>query len=117
MVQWLRIGLPMQGTQVQPLAWEDSTCYKAAKPTRHSHRSPCAQTPCSTATGAMAPQLESSPCFLQLERAAHSNKDPARPKIIKKGGRCISKQDQRQRERKQGRKETNYCSKKAVPLV
>ena len=24
--QWLRIHLPMQGTQVQPLVWEDSTC-------------------------------------------------------------------------------------------
>ena len=25
-VQWLRIHLPMQGTQVQSLAWEDRTC-------------------------------------------------------------------------------------------
>ena len=26
MVQWLRIHLPMQGTRVQALVWEDPTC-------------------------------------------------------------------------------------------
>ena len=26
MVQWLRVNLPMQGTQVQSLVWEDFTC-------------------------------------------------------------------------------------------
>ena len=26
MVQWLRTHLPMQGTQVQSLVWEESTC-------------------------------------------------------------------------------------------
>ena len=31
-VQWLRICLPMQGTCVQSLVWEDSTCQGAAKP-------------------------------------------------------------------------------------
>ena len=31
-VQWLRIHLPMQGTRVQSLVWEDSACCKAAKP-------------------------------------------------------------------------------------
>ena len=30
-VQWLRICLPMQGTQVQSLVQEDSTCCKATK--------------------------------------------------------------------------------------
>ena len=33
-VQWLRIGLPTQGTEVQSLVWED--------PTRHGQLSPCA---------------------------------------------------------------------------
>ena len=32
--QWLRICLPMQGTQVQALVREDPTCRGAAKPTR-----------------------------------------------------------------------------------
>ena len=31
-VQWLRICLPMQGTQVQALVREDSTCRRATKP-------------------------------------------------------------------------------------
>ena len=48
-VQWIRIHLPMQGTRVQPLVWEDSTCQAATvsaplnywahalEPTRHSY--------------------------------------------------------------------------------
>ena len=31
-VQWLRIHLPMHGTQVQSLVQEDSTYYEATKP-------------------------------------------------------------------------------------
>ena len=36
-VQWLRIRLPMQGTQVQALAWEDPTCHGGAKPVSHNY--------------------------------------------------------------------------------
>ena len=32
MVQWLRIHSPMQGTQVQSLVLEDSTCHRATEP-------------------------------------------------------------------------------------
>ena len=32
MVQWIRIRLPMQGTQVRSLAQEDSMCHRATKP-------------------------------------------------------------------------------------
>ena len=35
--QWLRIHLPMQGTRVQSLVWEDSTCHRATKPMRHNY--------------------------------------------------------------------------------
>ena len=31
-VQWLGIRLPMQGTRVQALVWEDPTCHGATKP-------------------------------------------------------------------------------------
>ena len=34
-VQWIRIHLPMQGTQVSALVWEDPTCRRAAKPMSH----------------------------------------------------------------------------------
>ena len=35
--QWLRICLPMQGTRVRALVWEDPTCRGATKPVRHNH--------------------------------------------------------------------------------
>ena len=35
--QWLRIRLPMQGTRVQALVWEDPTCRGATKPMRHNY--------------------------------------------------------------------------------
>ena len=34
-VKWLKILLPMQGTRVQSLVWEDSTCHGATKPVCH----------------------------------------------------------------------------------
>ena len=37
MVQWLRICLPMQGTQAWSLVWEDSTCHRATKPVDWNH--------------------------------------------------------------------------------
>ena len=35
--QWLRIRLPMQGTRVRALVWEDPTCRGATEPVRHSY--------------------------------------------------------------------------------
>ena len=35
--QWLRIRLPMQGTQVQALVREDPTCHGATKPVRNNY--------------------------------------------------------------------------------
>ena len=37
MAQWLRIHLPMQGTQVWALVWEDPTCRGATKPMLHNY--------------------------------------------------------------------------------
>ena len=36
-VQWLRIRLPMWGTQVRSLIWGDSTCLRATKSMCHSY--------------------------------------------------------------------------------
>ena len=36
-VQWLRIRLPMQGTQVRALVREAPTCRGATKPMRHNY--------------------------------------------------------------------------------
>ena len=48
--QWLRICLPMQGTRVRALVWEDPTCRGATGPVRHNYWA--------CAFGACAPQQE-----------------------------------------------------------
>ena len=35
--QWLRVCLPMQGTRVRALVWEDPTCRGATKPMSHNY--------------------------------------------------------------------------------
>ena len=35
--QWIRTCLPMQGTQVRSLVWEDFTCLRATKPVNHNY--------------------------------------------------------------------------------
>ena len=35
--QWLRIHLPMQGTRVRALVWEDPTCRGATQPVCHNY--------------------------------------------------------------------------------
>ena len=37
MIQWFSVCLPMQGTQVQTLVREDSTCQESTKPVRHNY--------------------------------------------------------------------------------
>ena len=49
-VQWLRICLPMQGTRVQTLVWEDPTCCRATRPVSHNYWA--------CMSGACAPQQE-----------------------------------------------------------
>ena len=49
-VQWLRICLPMQGTRVRALVWEDPTCRSATRPVSHNYWA--------CASGACAPQQE-----------------------------------------------------------
>ena len=63
--QWLRIHLPMQGTQVQASVWEDPTCCGATKPMCHNYWA-CALEPTSRsywahAPRARAPQREKPP--------------------------------------------------------
>ena len=35
--QWIRICLPMQGTLVQSLVWDNSTCRRATQPLCHNY--------------------------------------------------------------------------------
>ena len=63
-VQWLRIRLPMEGTQVQSLVGEDSTCWGAAKPVGLNsepalhERNHCNEKPRTAARDGCLPQLE-----------------------------------------------------------
>ena len=54
--QWLRLCLPMQGTQVWALVWEDPTCCRATKPVCHNYWA-CALEPVSDDYWAHVPQL------------------------------------------------------------
>ena len=57
--QWLRICLPVQGTRVRALVWEDPTCRGATKPMHHELLSLR-----DTTTEARAPRA----CALQQEK-------------------------------------------------
>ena len=61
--QWLRIRLPMQGTWVRALVWEDPTCHGATKPMhyqlpslRSRAREPQLLDPCATTTEVRVPR-------------------------------------------------------------
>ena len=61
--QWLRICLPMQGTPVRSLVWEDCTCRGATKPVGHNYWA-CALEPASHNCWAHVPRA----CALQQEK-------------------------------------------------
>ena len=78
--QWLRVCLPIQGTRVRALVWEDPTCHGATGPVSHN---------CwACASGACAPQREaaivrglrtamkSGPRLPQLEKALAQKQRP-----------------------------------------
>ena len=120
-VQWLRIHLPIQGTQVQSLVWKDSTCYGGTKPVHHNHWA-CAIEPTNHNFWAYTPQLlkptwprahapqqekslqreayvqqiEYSPHLLQLKKAHSQQQIPYTDKSIKfikvEEGRGINKE-------------------------
>ena len=66
MVQWLRIHLPVQGTEIWSLLWEDSTCRRVTKPMSHNYWAQELQllSPHAATTEAQAPW---SPCSATRE--------------------------------------------------
>ena len=76
--QWLRIRLPMQGTQVRAMIQEDPTCRGATKPMCHNYWA-CALEPASHNYWAHAPQLL-KPVHLEpvlRNKRSHCNEKPA----------------------------------------
>ena len=83
-VQWLRIHLSMQGTQVQSLVWEDPTCCGAAKPVRQNYWS-CALEPAHHKWRvAPTPATRESLCAAIKTRHSQINKY-----ILKKKKECL----------------------------
>ena len=75
--QWLRIRLPMQGTQVRALVWEDPTCHGATKPVCHNYWA-CTLEPMSHNYWARVPQLLKPACLepMLCNKRSHRNKKP-----------------------------------------
>ena len=61
-VQWVGICLPMQGTRIQSLIWEDSTCCGTTKPQRHNYRAGSLETSSHTYR-AYVPQVLKTTCL------------------------------------------------------
>ena len=83
--QWLRVCLPMQGTRVRALVWEDPTCCGATRPVSHNYWA--------CASGACAPNKRGRDSERPAHRdegwpplaatPSHRNEDPTQPKINK----------------------------------
>ena len=87
-VQWFRICLPVQGTWVQSLVWEDPTCCRATKSVNPNYWAWTLE-PCST-TREVTPRRS---CTLwwrvalarsNWRKPSHSNEDSAQPEEKKK---------------------------------
>ena len=80
--QWLRVCLPMQGTRVRALVWEDPTCRGATKPREPQLLSLRVWSLCS-ATGEAATvrgprtAMKSGPRLPQLEKALAQKRRPS----------------------------------------
>ena len=86
-VQWSRIPLLMQGTWVQSLVQEDSTCHGASEHMHHSywvHVQLYAYPPCTReALTVRSPCIQGrvSPTHHNQRKPEHSNEDAVQPKI------------------------------------
>ena len=86
--QWLRIYLPMQGTRVRALVWEDPTCRGATGPVSHSCWA-CASGACAPQQErprlweARAPRWRVAPACHNWRKPSRRNEDPTQPKINK----------------------------------
>ena len=86
--QWLRIHLPMQGTQVRALAREYPTCRRATKPVHHNywahmpqllkpvHLEPVLRNKRSHPVRSLCTATKSSPRSPQLEKACAQQRRP-----------------------------------------
>ena len=79
--QWLRICLPMQGTRVRALVWEDPTCHGATRPVSYNLLSLRVWSPCSATREAATVRgprtaMKRGPHLPQLEKALAQKRGP-----------------------------------------
>ena len=75
--QWLGVCLPMQGTRVRALVWEDPTCRGAAEPVCHNYWA-CTLEPASHSCWAHVPRLlKPKDLGPVLHRRSHRSERPA----------------------------------------
>ena len=80
--QWLRICLPVQGTRVRALVWEDPTCHGATGPAREPQLlslrvwSPCSATGEAAIVRGPRTAMKSSPRLPQLEKVLAQQRGP-----------------------------------------
>ena len=79
--QWLRICLPIQGTQVQALVQEDPTCHGATKPVRHNYWARALEPVCRN-YWAYVPQLLKPACLEPMlhNKRSHRHEKPTHHK-------------------------------------
>ena len=83
--QWLRVCLPVRGTRVQALVWEDPTCRGATGPVSHNCWA-CASGACAPQQerpwqwDARAPRWRVAPSCRNWRKPSHRNEDPTQPK-------------------------------------
>ena len=86
--QWLRICLPIQGTWVRALVWEDPACRGATGPVSHNYWA------CASGASALqqerprwwearAPRWRVAPACRNWREPSHRNEDPTQAKINK----------------------------------
>ena len=75
--QWLTICLPMRGTWVRALVWEDPTCRRATKPVYHNYWA-CALEPANHNYWAHVLQLLKPMCLepVLCNKRSHRNEKP-----------------------------------------
>ena len=89
-VQWLRVPLPIQGTRVRLLVWEDSTCHRATEPMHHDYWDWMLQLPkpmpielTLRSRRSLHTARRNQPCSLQVEKACAQQRRPSTAKINK----------------------------------
>ena len=113
--QWLRVCLPMQGTRVRALVWEDPNCRRATGPVSHNYWA-CVSGACAPQQErprqweASAPRWRVAPACRNWRKPSHRNEDPTQPKINNKLINKFIKN--KQTNKKQTNKQTNksLCS-------